>query len=104
MNTAAYALKTTLDECSKIPSCSSGLFGVDFSNEKAAHAVTRWYLAAKDPDAYFSPRAEQNALSVILYQEGLQELAPPETVVDTGQPVSSRALFKIDRGFVQYGK
>lgn len=101
---AAAALKTTLGECFKIPSCSAGLFGVDFSNEKAAHAVARWYQAANDPDAYFSARAEQNALSVILYQEGLQELAPAETLVNTGQPVSTMTLFKIDRGFVQYGK
>lgn len=101
---AATSLKTTLDECSKIPSCSAGIFGVDFSNEKAAQAFGRWYLAANDPDAYFSPRAEQNALSIILYQEGLQELAPPDTVVDTGQSVSTTTLFKIDRGFVQYGK
>ena len=98
---AAAALNITLPECSKIPSCSAGLFGVDFSNKTAAQVIDRWYKAAHDPDAFFSPRSDQNALSIILYQEGFQKWSPSGTLVEAHQPVSENTLFIIDRGFVQ---
>ena len=98
---AATALGTTLDECSKIPSCSAGLFGIDFSNEKAAGTFSRWYLAAKDPDAFFSARSDQNALSIILYQQDMLDWAPFEALIEAHQQVTEQTLFKIDRGFVQ---
>lgn len=98
---AAAALQTTLTECEKIPSCSAGLFGVDFSNETAAHVMDRWYQAARDPDAFFSARSDQNALSIILYQEGCQKWPPTSALVEAHQPLSENTLFIIDRGFVQ---
>jgi hypothetical protein len=98
---AATALGTTLAECSKIPSCSAGLFGIDFSNEKAAGAFSRWYLAAKDPDAFFSARSDQNALSIILYQLDMLEWAPGEALIEAHKQVTEQTLFTIDRGFVQ---
>jgi hypothetical protein len=101
---AAAALKTTLAECSKIPSCSAGLFGVDFSNEKAAYVISQWYQAALHPDGFFSARSDQNALSVILYQNDMLQWALPETLAEAPQFLFENTLFKIDRGFVQYGK
>ncbi len=99
---AAHALGTTLQECEQIPSCSAGLFGVDFTQEKSSSLIDRWYAAARDPDAFFSPRADQNALSIILHQQNCREMAPLRTLIDVelGQPTPEDALFLIDRGFV----
>ncbi len=101
---AAAGLGVSMEECSKIPSCSAGLFGVDFSNEKAAHVISLWYQAARHPDAFFSARSDQSALSVILYQQGMQQWAPSGVLVEAHQPLAEGTLFQIDRGFVQYAK
>lgn len=96
---AAKALGVTMEEAEQIPSCSSGLFGLDFSNEKALQALQGWYEAAKDPHAYYSARSDQNALSVILYKLGMRDWASLSTLAE-GQ-VSSESLFLIDRVFVR---
>lgn len=101
---AAAALKVTLQECEKIPSCSAGIFGVDFSDEKAALVISKWYQAARDHDPFFSPRSDQNALSVILYQQNMQNWAPLDAKAEALEPFTVNTLFKIDRGFVQYDK
>jgi len=35
--------------------------------------IDRWYKAAHDKDAFFSPRPDQNSLSIILYQAGISD-------------------------------
>lgn len=101
---SAAALKTTLAECAKIPSCSAEIFGVDFSNEKASHVVSTWYQSAHHPDAFFSSKADQNTLSVILYQHGLLQWHPASTLRNKHEPISENTLFQMVRGVVQYGK
>lgn len=101
---AATALGVTLEECAKIPSASAGIFGVDFTNEKAALLISKWYQAARDRDPFFSPRSDQNVLSIILYQQNMQNWAPLNALVHVPEPLSENTFFKIDRGFVQYGK
>ncbi len=96
---AALSLGITLEECAKIPSTSAGLFGVDFANEKAALVISKWHQAAKD-SAFFSPRSDQNVLSIILYQLSMQEWAPPEALTEENRPRSETTLFILDRGFV----
>ena len=97
--TAAQALGVSLEESYQIPSCSAGLFGVDFSNEKVAQVLIEWERAAHDPWAFFSPRSDQNALSVILYKQGLQEFAPISSLAHSPAEVTSETLFRIDRQF-----
>ena len=101
---AACSLGISLEESFQIPSCSAGLLGIDFCNEKAAKILTEWECAAKDPFAFFSPRSDQNALSVILYKLGCQEFAPISTLAHRPADISSDTLFLIDRSFVGKGK
>jgi hypothetical protein len=97
---AALGLGVSLEECSRIPSCSASIFGVDFSDEKAAHVLSLWYQAAQHPDAFFSARADQSALSVILSQQGMLQWEPLGVLADQHEPLSENTLFKIDRGFI----
>ena len=99
---AASRLGVSLEECGKIPSCAACIFGVDFSNEKACRVISDWRQAARDSDAFFSMRSDQNALSIILHQQGLHEWAPLDTLVELIQPISANTCFKIDRGFVHF--
>lgn len=99
---AARDLNVTLDECSAIPSCSAGLFGVDFTNETASKSIDLWYQAAKAPYAFFSPRSDQNALSVILHHLGMRDFVSIETLAETHREIPKGALFIIDRGFVHH--
>ncbi|MBS0649037.1 MAG: hypothetical protein JSS10_07450 [Verrucomicrobia bacterium] len=101
---AAAGLGITLKECEKIPSVSAGLFGVDFSHEKAALAIAKWHQAARDTAAFFSARPDQNALSVILFQLDMQNWAPLSKIAESSELLSKNIYFKIDRGYVQYGK
>jgi hypothetical protein len=100
---AASSLGATLEECAKIPSISSGLFGVDFSKEKANLAVLKWYQAARDVTPFFSPRSDQNVVSILLYQLDMREWAPKTVLAEGSEPLSETTLFTLDRGFV-YGK
>ena len=75
---AAQAFGLTLEETYGILSCQAGIFGVDFSDKKAAAVIDLWYQAAKDKDAFYSLRSDQNALSIILYQQGLTNFIPYE--------------------------
>jgi hypothetical protein len=86
-------------ECSKIPSCSSGIFGIDFANLKASQVISDWYQSARDRNAFFSMRPDQNSLSIILYQHGMQEMEPLNIIVE-GKIDPKDALFHLDRGFV----
>lgn len=101
---AAASLGVTLGECAKIPSVSAGLFGVDFSDEKAALAIAKWHQAAQDSAAFFSSRPEQNALSIILFQMDMQNWASSSKIAESSEPISQNTYFKIDRGYVQYDK
>ena len=93
---AANSFSITLKECEKIPSCSSGLFGVDF-NHRAHVIVDEWYGAALDPYAFFSARSDQNALSIILAKLGFQKMAPLTTLIEGVDPITEESLFTIDR-------
>ncbi|HUD00856.1 MAG TPA: hypothetical protein VMR37_00870 [Rhabdochlamydiaceae bacterium] len=101
---AAAGLGVSLEDCLRIPLCSAGIFGVDFSDEKAAHVISLWHQAARHPDAFFSARSDQSALSVILYQQGMLQWEPLGVLAHDHEPLSETTLFKIDRGFTQYGK
>ena len=97
---AAQALGVSLEECNDIPSCSAGLFGVDFSTEKGDLLIQRWYEKAQDPHAFFSPRSDQNVLSVLIYQLKLAEMTPHETMVNEVSLRKDDTLFIVDRTYV----
>lgn len=99
---AAFGL--TVEEASKIPCCSAGIFGVDFENEKAAKVIDLLYKAAQHKDAFFSRRSDQNALSIILYQQGMTDLISLDRLPHTelGQKIQPDSLFVLDRLFVHF--
>lgn len=90
-----------LEETGSIPSCSSGIFGLDFSNAKANHSLDLWHLAAKDPAAFFSARPDQNSLSLILYQLNMRNWLDIGTLAHGKEQISEHSLFLIERDFVR---
>jgi len=98
---AAKALGVTLEESFQIPICSAGLFGLDFSYEAAREALDAWTRAARDGAAFFSPRSDQSALSVILYKLGMRDFAPIATLAHGEKNIAPESLFLIDREFVR---
>jgi hypothetical protein len=97
---AASALGTTMEEANQIPSCSAGIFGIDFSNETSLKILDTWYQAAFDLDAYYSPRSDQNALSVILYQTGVTDFVNISRMAHHKDQINAQTLLFISREFV----
>ncbi|WP_068471355.1 hypothetical protein [Candidatus Protochlamydia phocaeensis] len=97
---AAAALGVTMEEANHIPSCSAGIFGVDFTSEIGAKIVDLWYNAALDPNAFFSPRSDQNALSVILYQLGISDFISIDRMAHNKNQINANTLIVIEREFV----
>jgi hypothetical protein len=97
---AAAALGVSIEEANQIPSCSAGIFGVDFTNEIGAKIVDLWYKAALDREAFFSPRSDQNALSVILYQLCIQDFINIKQLAHNKEQINESTLLRIEREFV----
>ena len=86
---AASAFGLTIADTNKIPSCSAGLTGIDFTNPKGKDILDAWYQAAHNKVAFFSPRSDQNAsllsfiagafliLSALLNWPTVKMLSPP---------------------------
>ena len=86
-----------------IPSCSAGLFGVDFTNPLGCSLVERLYRAAYDKDAFFSARSDQSALSIILFQASIHDLISLDRLPHHPSEIRSDSLFWLDREFVIEG-
>lgn len=100
MSDFAYnAFAVTREEADRIPSCSAGITGLDFTNPIGREILDQWYRAAKNKVAFFSPRSEQNALSIILYRMNLP-LCPIERLAHNRNNINKNTLLLIDRGFV----
>ena len=99
MNTAAY-FGLTVDDTVPIPSCSSGILGVDFSSEKGRQVIDRWYKAAQDPHAFYNPRPDQSVLSIILYQLGIGNWIGYEKIPQSVAEIQPGSLFLVDKAFV----
>lgn len=96
---AIDAFGLTLEEADQIPSCSAGITGVDFTTSIGKTLVEKWYAAAQNKVAFFSPRSDQNALSIILYKMGLT-LCPIERLAHNKRAIDSQTLLLIEREFV----
>lgn len=83
----------------RIPSCSAGTLGVDFTSDRGNTIFERWYHAAENKVAFFSPRSDQNALSIILYSLNLG-LIPIERLAHNRRAVNDQTLLLIEREFV----
>lgn len=97
----ANAFGMPFEETYQIPSCSAGITGVDFTNEKGRTIFERWYQAANNPVAFFSPRSDQNALSIILYQMGISDdLISIERLAHNKNQIRPDTLLIIEREYV----
>lgn len=100
---AANAFNLTRKQTKKIPSCSAGICGIDFTNPKGKEIIDRLYKAAFDKDAFFSSRSDQTALSIILYQMGIQDFVPISKLPHSVQEIKPDSLLLLDRGFAHHG-
>lgn len=98
---AADFFKISFDKTFQIPSCSSGIFGLDFSHPIALRALSLWYEAAKDPCAFYSARPDQNSLSLILHALEMKNWLSIDTLAHGKEKIHEGSLFLIERDFVQ---
>lgn len=98
MNPSAAAyFGLTHEQTYQIPSCSAGLFGVDFTQPIGNTLIDLWHRAAKDSDAFFSRRSDQSALSMILYQQHADCLTSMDLMPHSASEIGSDSLFWLDR-------
>ena len=86
----------SLEETHKIKSCLGGNIGINFSHEKGVEFFEKWHEAAQSPVAFFSPRHDQNAIAIIIYQLGL-EMEPFSRIALDQSEVTKESLFILDR-------
>jgi hypothetical protein len=99
---AASYFGYTLEETNHILSCQAGFLGVDLTTEHGKKIIDLWYQAAKDENAFYSSRPEQNALSLILYKCNLTSI-PNRTENNSRQHCPRPdTLFLVDRNFVKH--
>lgn len=96
-----YYFGVSLEQANSIPSCSAGLLGVDFTQPLGAEIIDRWYKAARRKTPFFSPRPEQTALSLILYQLGITDFCDFfDTIVTDITTAQKNTLFLLDKSAV----
>ena len=93
------AFGITLEQANAIPSCSAGITGIDFTTTVGNAIFEQWYAAAHNKVAFFSPRSDQNALSIILHDLKLN-LCPIERLAHNRRVVNEQTLLLIEREFV----
>jgi hypothetical protein len=96
---AIQAFGITIEQANEIPSCSAGITGIDFTTDVGCTIVDKWYAAAQNKVAFFSPRSDQNALSIVLHSMGLQS-CPIERLAHNRKAINSQTLLLIEREFV----
>lgn len=98
---SADAFGITLEECDHIPSCSAGICGFDFTHKLGMKIVNDWYCAAHNKVAFFTPRSDQNALSIILYKLGVSHMMySVKHLAHRRDEINHDTFFLIDRAFV----
>lgn len=85
-----------LEKADKIESVASGLVGLNLKHPVGKAILERWYQATAG--GFYSPRPDQNALSIIVDQMGLRGWEPQETVAWEPSSIGSKTRFVVDRG------
>lgn len=98
--TAADAFGLTLEQTHSIPSCSAGITGIDFTNPMGLQILDAWHQAAHNAVAFFSPRSDQNALSMVLYKLGISDFIPISRLAHNKNEIKPDTLLRIEREFV----
>jgi hypothetical protein len=95
----AAAFGMTLEQSLSIQSCSAAFVGIDFTNLQAVALLDAWHQAAYHPFAFFSDRADQNALSILIHQMGLQKELISRKLLGSIEDPSG--IFIMDRNYVK---
>jgi hypothetical protein len=100
---AAAFFGITHEETHQIPCCSAAVLGLDLTKKRSKDLLDHWYRAAQDPDAFFSARADQNALSILLYQYQIFDLIDIHRMPhpEFNHQVDENSLFTLDRLFIR---
>lgn len=98
-DTARY-FGLTCAETAKILSCSAAIIGMDFTDPKVNALLDAWYDAAKDPYAFYSPRSDQTALSILMTQMEMTDWFSPRTLGGF-RSMRHETLFIMDREYVK---
>lgn len=97
---AAQAFGITMDDTKNMWSCSAAIIGLNLKSAVGRNLLDAWYTAAHHSTAFFSDRSDQNALSILLYQQGLTDrLLPIYLLGSISHPVGN--LFLMDRTLVK---
>lgn len=96
----AEAFGYSFDEASSLLSCAAHFLAVDLTQKKVVELVDDWYAAAFHPDAFYSARSDQTALSLLLHKKGMTDWLEYTTTGSPGRPFPD-SLFLIDREYVK---
>lgn len=110
---ALSVLGVTREQALAIPSCSSGILGLNFECEIAREFLARWHMCARDGRAFRGPkwsgvrgfpvtvstdprvkghRHDQTVASILAWQLGMRQWKPLDV---------ARQVFRIDRDYVR---
>lgn len=98
---AAAYFGLDLEHTNHIPSCSAGIFGVDFTQPIGVDLIEDWYRAAHDSDAFYSARSDQNALSILLYQKGIEDFTSIDLMPHSTDEIKENSLLLLDREYTR---
>ncbi len=80
-----------------MPSCSTNYIGLDLTQATGRKITDWWFRAAHDKDAFYTPQADQNALSMILYKLGISDYISTSRSVLKKEEIKSDSLFWLDK-------
>jgi len=67
------ALDEPVENATLIPSVAAGIFGVNLRHPQGLALMEKWYEAAQKEVPFWSPRPDQNSLSILIHQMHLNE-------------------------------
>lgn len=89
------------EKAREIDSVAAGLVGLSFEHSMGNLILDRWMEAAKAETPFYSPRCDQNALSLIAHKEGLREWEPISALSWDRGAIGDQTVFLIDYRSVQ---
>lgn len=90
-----------LKNTGNLVSCQAGFLGVDVTRDEGRTILDEFYKAAFDEYAYYSPRSDQSALSLILHKHHFLDLLECNKVATYSRSnITPESLFLVEWGFV----
>ena len=90
----------SLSEVYNVPSCSAAIFGVDYTKPIGHKIIDQWYQKAHDKHAFFSARVDQNALTLVLYKNNLENNINYGLIAEGFHELRLNTLFVLDRSYI----